>query len=125
MSLYADLILDHYQNPRNNVLLTPGVSKLDVKSIEVTNPLCGDKLHMQLIEKDGNVIDIGFVGEGCAISLATASMLTEYVKGRKVSELVDLSGQDVIGLLGIDLTPNRMKCALLSWEGLLKLLSLT
>ena len=123
MSIYADLILDHYQNPRNNILLTSEVSKSEIQSINVSNPLCGDKLHMELSEKDGVVEHIGFTGDGCAISIASASMLTEYAKGKNVSELVDLSGQDVIGLLGIELTPNRMKCALLSWEALIKLVT--
>ncbi len=117
MSIYADLILDHYKNPRNNKMLEDPTSTVDVN-----NPLCGDKLHMELSEKDGVVEHIGFTGDGCAISIASASMLTEYAKGKNVSELVDLSGQDVIGLLGIELTPNRMKCALLSWEALIKLI---
>lgn len=122
MSIYADLILDHYQYPRNNTLLTSEVSKLDIKSIDVSNPLCGDKLHMELMEKDGIITEIGFTGQGCAISIASASMLTEYVKGKKTKELLDLRTDDVLGLLNIELTPNRMKCALLSWEGLRKLL---
>ncbi|MDA1316662.1 MAG: iron-sulfur cluster assembly scaffold protein [bacterium] len=119
MSIYADLILDHYQHPRNNTLLTPGVSK----SVDVNNPLCGDKLHMEIIEKDGVMQEIGFTGEGCAISIASASMLSEYAKGKSKAELLDLNAQDVVGLLGIDLTPNRMKCALLGWEALIKLLN--
>jgi nitrogen fixation NifU-like protein len=123
MSLYADLILDHYQNPRNNKHILPTSGVGNITSIDVSNPLCGDKLHMELSEKNGVVENIGFTGDGCAISIASASMLTEYAKGKKTSELVDLSGQDVIGLLGIELTPNRMKCALLSWEGLIKVIS--
>lgn len=91
-------------------------------TVDVNNPLCGDKLHMELIEKDGVVVDVGFTGEGCAISTASASMLSEYAKGKKTSELVALTTDDVIGLLGIELTPNRMKCALLSWEALVKLI---
>ena len=82
MSIYADLILDHYQNPRNNILLTSEVSKSEIQSINVSNPLCGDKLHMELSEKDGVVEHIGFTGDGCAISIASASMLTEYAKGK-------------------------------------------
>ncbi|MDP4010793.1 MAG: iron-sulfur cluster assembly scaffold protein [Candidatus Roizmanbacteria bacterium] len=123
MSLYADLILDHYQHPRNNTLLTSEVSKLDIKSIDVSNPLCGDKLHMEIREQDGVIQEIGFTAEGCAISIASASMLTEYAKGKTKKELLDISTDDVLGLLKIELTPNRMKCALLSWEGLMKLLS--
>lgn len=122
MSIYADIILDHYQNPRNNTLLTSEVSKLDIKSIDVHNPLCGDKLHMELREEDGVIREIGFTGEGCAISIASASMLIEHAKGKTKKELLEISVDDVLGLLNIELTPNRMKCALLSWEGLRKLL---
>ncbi len=118
MSIYADIILDHYQNPRNN-------KKLDTPSrtVDVNNPLCGDKLHMELTEKNGSVEDIGFTGEGCAISIASASLLTQYAKGKDLQKLSSLEADDVVGLLGIELTPNRMKCALLSWEGLLKLVN--
>src|SRR3989339_1005261 len=117
MSIYADIILDHYQYPRNN-------KKLDVptSTVDVSNPLCGDELHMELIEKNGKVVEIGFTAVGCAISIASASMLTEYVKGKRVKDLVEISKDDVLRLLNIELTPNRIKCALLSWEALKKLM---
>jgi len=117
MSIYADLILDHYQYPRNNTLVKGATSKVDLD-----NPLCGDKIHMEIREKDGVIEEIGFTGEGCAISIASASMLTEHAKGKTKIELLEISVNDVLGLLNIELTPNRMKCALLSWEGLRKLL---
>lgn len=112
------MILDHYQNPRNNTKLENPTSE-----IAVSNPLCGDKLSFQIIEKDGVVEKIGFSGEGCAISIASASMISVYAQGKKVEELRSLTKDDVLGLLGIDLTPNRMKCALLSWEGLVKVVN--
>jgi len=117
MSIYADMILDHYQNPRNNSSIKGATAKVDLD-----NPLCGDKLHMELREEDGVIHEIGFTGEGCAISIASASMLTEHAKGKTKKELLEISVDDVLGLLNIELTPNRMKCALLSWEGLRKLL---
>jgi len=117
MSIYADIILDHYQNPRNNKQIVNAQ-----KSVDVDNPFCGDKLHFECFIKDGKVKEIGFTGEGCAISIASASMLTEHTKGKTKKELLEISINDVLGLLNIELTPNRMKCALLSWEGLRKLL---
>jgi len=117
MSIYADIILDHYQNPRNFGKLNSPTSE-----VSLDNPLCGDKLHMELREEDGVIREIGFTGEGCAISIASASMLTENAKGKTKKELLEITVDDVLGLLNIELTPNRMKCALLSWEGLRKLL---
>lgn len=116
MSIYADLILDHYHHPRNNKSISHASAQVDVN-----NPLCGDALHMEVVEKDGIIKEVGFTGEGCAISIASASLLTEHVKGKKTTELVAITPDDVIGLLGIELTPNRMKCALLAWEGIRKL----
>lgn len=115
MSIYEDIILDHYQNPRNNHVLKEPTSKVDV-----SNPLCGDKLHFEIRDSDGIIQEVGFNGEGCAISTASASLLSEYAKGKSRSELKSLKKEDVLGLLGIELTPNRMKCALLSWEALVK-----
>lgn len=115
MSIYEDLIIDHYKNPRNNKLLKKTTSKVDVE-----NPLCGDSLHFEILEKDGKVEDIGFSGEGCAISIASASILSEKAKGQSIQKLRSMKAEDVVGLLGIELTPNRMKCALLSWEALQK-----
>ncbi len=118
MSIYADLILDHYQYPRNNKKL-----EHPTRIIDVSNPLCGDKLHFEIVEKDGKVQEIGFTGEGCAISIASASMLSEHALGKSTEILRTLTKEDVLGLLGIELTPNRLKCALLAKEALLKLIS--
>lgn len=118
MSIYADLILDHYEHPRNNKTL-----EKPSRTVDVSNPLCGDRLHVEIKVSDGVITDIGFQGEGCAISMASASILSEYAKGKQVKELVDFSPQDMIGLLGIELTPNRLKCGLLSWEALKKIIN--
>lgn len=115
MSIYADIILDHYQYPRNNKKL-----QNPTHTIDVANSLCGDKLHLEMVVAEGIIRDVGFTAEGCAISIASASMLTEHVLGKPVEILNTLSKEDVLGLLGITLTPNRMKCALLSWEALVK-----
>ncbi len=106
--IYKDIILDYYRNPRNfGELPNPDVRAKD------SNPLCGDIIEMQLKIKDGKVEDIRFQGKGCAISQASASMLTEVVKGKSLDEVKALGKPDVLELLGIDPGPTRIKCALL------------
>lgn len=117
MTIYGDLILDHYQKPRNNHRLNHPSAAIDVYNL-----LCGDKLHMEIKINGDKVDDIGFTGEGCAISIASASLLTQYAKGRNAKTLVELSSDNVLKLLNIELSPNRAKCALLSWEALIKLM---
>ncbi len=118
MSIYGDIILDHYHYPRNKRKL-----EKPTKTIHVDNPLCGDSLDMEIIEFNGKIKDIGFTGDGCAISLASASLLTEYSKGKSVSKIKGINKDFVVGLLNIELSPNRLKCALLPWEGLMKVLN--
>ncbi len=118
MSIYQDIILDHYRNPRNFGHLKNPKSK-----VTVANPLCGDVISFEIIAKDGAIADIAFSGNGCAISLASASMLTEYAKNKKEKELIKLDKAFMIKLLGIELSPNRLKCGLLPWEALIKILS--
>ena len=106
--IYKDIILDYYRNPRNfGDLENPDVRAKD------SNPLCGDILEMQLKIKDGKLEDLRFKGKGCAISQASASMLTEVVKGKTLEEVKALGKSDVLDLLGIDPGPTRIKCALL------------
>ncbi|MGD0176166.1 MAG: Fe-S cluster assembly sulfur transfer protein SufU [Candidatus Bathyarchaeia archaeon] len=106
--IYKDIILDYYRNPRNfGDLPEPDVRAKD------SNPLCGDIIEMQLKIKDGKVDDVRFKGKGCAISQASASMLTEVVKGKTLDEIKALGKPDVLKLLGIDPGPTRIKCALL------------
>lgn len=106
--IYRDIILDYYRHPRNfGDLDNPDVRAKD------SNPLCGDIIEMQLKIKDAKVDDLRFNGKGCAISQASASMLTEIVKGKTLDEVKALGKQDVLDLLGIDPGPTRIKCALL------------
>ncbi len=117
MSIYGDIILDHYQFPRNNKKL-----EKPTHQVHVSNPLCGDELDMEAALSDGILQEIGFHGQGCAICIASASILSEYAKSKHVSELAKLTPEDVLKLINVELSPNRMKCGLLAWEGLIKLL---
>lgn len=118
MSLYQEIILDHYKNPRNFGELSDATNKA-----ESFNPLCGDKIHMQLKVAKGKIQDIKFGGVGCAISTASASMITEHLKGKKVEEAKQTTPQDVQDMLQIEVGPVRIKCALLPLEVLKKALS--
>ncbi len=110
---YQQNILDHSRHPRNSGRLDhPSVSR------EEMNPLCGDKLHIDLQIDDGVVTAVGFTGRGCAISQAAASMLTEEIKGKSVAEVRALSKDDVLGLLGIPIGYTRLKCALLGLKAI-------
>lgn len=105
---YRDYILDHYRNPRNFGTL----ERSDVEA-EDLNPLCGDQIRMQLKLDGGVVEDVRFSGRGCAISQASASMLTEMVKGMKLADVAKLSKEAVLENVGIGISPTRMKCAML------------
>ena len=106
---YREYILDHYKNPRNfGRLERPDVTH------EEDNPLCGDVVGMDFRIKDGVIEDVRFHGRGCAISQASASLLTERLKGMPLDEAKKIDKQDVLRELGIDISPARIKCALLS-----------
>ncbi len=107
--LYREIILDHYENPRNYGELPDA----DI-SYEDDNPLCGDRIRIDLKVQDGRIVDVRFSGKGCAISQASASMLTERIKGATVEEARRLTRDDILEMLGIPLGPARIKCALLS-----------
>lgn len=108
--MYRENILEHGMNPRNRGILEPA----DV-DFEATNPLCGDRLRLTLrLDADKRVTAIGWDGEGCAISQAAASMLGEEIMGKTLDEIQKLGKQDVFDMLGIPLSMNRVKCALLS-----------
>ena len=117
MNIYQDLILDHYHHPHNQ----GKINKPD-RLIIVNNPLCGDKIEMMINFEKNKIKEIKFQGEGCVISNASASMLTDYVKGKSKQELKKLDSKFIIKMLGIDLGINRIKCALLPLEALRKLL---
>ena len=106
---YREFILDHYKNSRNFARLEGA----DV-SHEEYNPLCGDLVGMDFRLRDGVIEDVRFHGRGCAISQASASLLTERLMGMSLDEARQISRDDVLEQLGIDISPARLKCALLS-----------
>ncbi|MGC8878989.1 MAG: Fe-S cluster assembly sulfur transfer protein SufU [Anaerolineae bacterium] len=108
--LYREIILDHYRNPRNK-----GTLEDPTHTFQDDNPLCGDRIRIDLKVNGAGVIEqVRFDGEGCAISQASASMLTEMVLGKSLEEAKAISKQDILDTLGIQLGPVRLKCALLS-----------
>ena len=114
-SLYREVILDHYKNPRGH-----GVIEGADAEAEGQNPLCGDEVAI-FVSFDGDKIDdVKFHGRGCAISQASTSMLMEMVKGRTAEEVAEMSRDELLEEVGIPLTPVRLKCALLGL-GVLKL----
>jgi len=106
--LYKQVILEHYQHPHNHGTLADATN-----SYEDSNPLCGDKIRMEMKIQDGIIADVKFTGKGCAISQASASMLTDEIKGKTLQELQAIDKQTVLDMLGIPLGPSRIKCALL------------
>jgi len=106
--LYKEIILDHYQHPHNHGTLADATN-----SFEDSNPLCGDRIRMELKIENGVVADVKFTGKGCAISQASASMLTDEIKGKSLDEIRAFDKQTILDLLGIPLSPSRLKCALL------------
>jgi len=104
-----EVILDHYRNPRNYGEL----SDADIR-VKDSNPLCGDVVELFLKVEDGRIKDVSFIGKGCAISQASASMLTERLRGMSIEEVKNLQKSDILEMLGIELSPVRLKCALLS-----------
>jgi nitrogen fixation NifU-like protein len=111
--LYRDYILEHYRRPHNF-----GVLDAPTASFEGANPLCGDRITMQLGIRDGVVAEIAFTGRGCAISQASASLLTDEIMGMPVAKAEAFRADDLLDLLGIDISPARLKCAMLSLETL-------
>lgn len=111
--LYRDEILEHYREPHNfGTLNEPDAVH------EGHNPLCGDRITIMLAIDDGTVSDVAFSGRGCAISQASASMLTDEIKGRPLADVEAMNNQDILDLLGIEISPARLKCALLSIDTL-------
>lgn len=108
--IYREYILDHYRDPRNHGHLEhPTIAAAD------TNPLCGDRIEIDLnVTDDGRVSEVRFSGRGCAISQASASMLTERIEGATLDELRAITPDDVLEMLGVPIGPARQRCALLS-----------
>lgn len=131
--LYRQVIMDHYKNPRNRGELEDGAV-----TVNLNNPTCGDRIQLQMQIEDGVIKEAKFVGEGCSISLASASMMTSAIKGLKVEEALQLStifsdmmlGKDyddqsfdlgdIEALQGVTKFPARIKCATLAWKAMEK-----
>jgi nitrogen fixation NifU-like protein len=112
--LYRENILEHYKRPHNWSPPAPALERVDLQFHDL-NPLCGDELTVKLMVGEGERIEgVRFEGHGCAISQAAASMTSDEVNGMKVSEVLALDRSFVLELLGIDISAQRMKCALLS-----------
>src|SRR5919206_1726085 len=111
--LYRDYILEHYRRPHNF-----GVIDSPTASHEGANPLCGDRITMMLGVRDGVVERVGFTGRGCAISQASVSLLTDEIKGKPLSDVAGFRADDLLDLLGIEISPARLKCAMLSHDSL-------
>ncbi|OGJ59224.1 hypothetical protein A2635_03675 [Candidatus Peribacteria bacterium RIFCSPHIGHO2_01_FULL_51_9] len=113
MDLYADNILEHYRSPRDKKkLLSPTIEHGEV------NPACGDVLTLQLTIDDDTITDLGWNGTGCAISQAAMSLLAEDLKGKTISQVATFRPQDIYDLLGVPISPRRLKCALLCLHAL-------
>jgi nitrogen fixation NifU-like protein len=113
LDIYAENILEHYKNPQNK-----GVIK-DADIIQTgANPLCGDHLALYINHDKTKITDVKFEGKGCAISQASASILTDELKGMTLKDAAQISKDDVLEMLGVELGPARLKCGLLIWDTL-------
>ncbi|MBM0066218.1 Fe-S cluster assembly sulfur transfer protein SufU [Alkalicoccobacillus gibsonii] len=130
-TLYRQVIMDHYKNPRNQ-----GVFSDDTLTVNLNNPTCGDRVQIQMKVEDGQVEAAKFEGEGCSISMASASMMTQAIKGMKVEDALKMSeifsnmmlGKDydedlfdlgdIEALQGVTKFPARIKCATLAWKAM-------
>jgi nitrogen fixation NifU-like protein len=111
--MYQEHILENYKDPMNfGTIDNPTNEKREL------NPLCGDDITIRLIINENKVKEIKFTGRGCAISMASASLLTEQVKGNTIKEILKLSQENIMELLMISISPGRMKCATLSLKAL-------
>lgn len=110
--IYEEHVLDHYEDPYHRGPLETATHEHEGK-----NPLCGDVIQIHLrLSPEGRVDEAWFEGEGCVISQASASMLTEKVEGKTLEEVKGFSADEMLELFGPRLTPNRQKCCLLSWK---------
>lgn len=132
-NLYRQVIMDHYKNPRNKGVLEEGSL-----TVNMNNPTCGDRIQLTMKVEDGMVTDSKFEGEGCSISMSSASMMTQAIKGKSVEDAVklskifseimqgndydedDLDLGDIEALQGVAKFPARIKCATLAWKAMEK-----
>ncbi|MDQ0215146.1 nitrogen fixation NifU-like protein [Oikeobacillus pervagus] len=130
--LYRQVIMDHYKKPRNKGKIEDGALTVDMN-----NPTCGDQIHLTMNVEDGIVTDAKFEGEGCSISMASASMMTQAIKGKDIDTAIklskifsdmmqgneypdDLDLGDIEALQGVSKFPARIKCATLAWKAMEK-----
>lgn len=131
-ALYRQVIMDHYKNPRNKGVIEDGSL-----TINMNNPTCGDRIQLTMNVEDGLVTDAKFEGEGCSISMSSASMMTQAIKGKKIDDAIKLSSifsnmmqgkeydddidlGDIEALQGVSKFPARIKCATLAWKAMEK-----
>lgn len=131
-ALYRQVIMDHYKKPRNKGILEDGNL-----TVNMNNPTCGDRIQLTMNVIDGVVVDAKFEGEGCSISMSSASMMTQAIKGKKIEEAIKLSKAfsdmmqgkemdenldlgDIEALQGVAKFPARIKCATLAWKAMEK-----
>ena len=132
-TLYRQVIMDHYKNPRHR-----GQIEGDSVTIDMNNPTCGDRIQLQMQVEDGVVQDAKFEGEGCSISMSSASMMTQAIKGKSLEQAVKMSRafsemmlgkeidtegldmEDIEALQGVSKFPARIKCATLAWKAMEK-----
>jgi len=115
MDLYQAAILDHYKQPRHHGQLVKPTNQG-----RAVNTLCGDQICLEFKQVNGRVAQVAWSGEGCVLTQAAASMLTEYIKGKTITELKKIDQLSIIKLIGIQPGPNRLECALLPWRALIK-----
>ena len=132
-TLYRQVIMDHYKNPRNK-----GILNDETLTVEMNNPSCGDRVQVHMKVDEDTVKDVKFEGEGCSISMASASMMTQAIKGKPLTEALKMSDlfsemmlgkeidpaemdlQDIAALQGVSKFPARINCATLAWKALEK-----
>lgn len=107
-SIYREIILEHYQHPKNRGTLDP-----NDYTYEDVNPLCGDEVRIDVRVADGKISEIKFSGRGCAVSQASASILTEMVEGQTLDHVKAIGKEELFDEIGIPISPARVKCALL------------
>lgn len=117
MDIYREEILEHWRNPRNFGRLK-GANII----IDQINPLCGDQVRFYFKIVNNKIINVLFTGNGCAISIASASILSEFIKNKSISMLSKITGEDVLGLIGGSVSPARLRCALLPLEAIKKII---
>jgi len=116
MDILREDILDLWKNPLNF-----GTLKHPTKKIRVLNPFCGDEINLEINVDKGIIKEVGFTGQGCAISRAFTSLVTEGIKGKTLEDVKKMTQEDVLKLLNIEISPSRIKCALLPLEAIKKL----